>query len=133
MMDQMRQDASCLSPVEARKVYERVTQTVSIDESSFVMYFNDTINELMGKYRPKYVILPYSVFNDIEAIDDTVNVFGLYTQCIVDNIIYLINGDQNKKSDFINHAEQVYLTVFREINKDIGVNPMSYHTSDGRW
>lgn len=119
--------------ISARKIYERVTQTAAVDESSFIMYLNDTINELIGKYRIGYVILPDTVYNDSESIDDTVNVYGLYAQCIAENIIYLINGDANKKADFINHAEQVYTTLYYEINKGMGVTPMSYFTSDGRW
>ena len=125
-----------LNSVDLKKVYERVTQTVAVDESSFIMYLNETVNELIGKYRPRYVVLPDTVFSDIDSLDGTANVYGVYSQCIADNIVYNamnggINSDQNKKQDFLNRAQQAYITVYRELSKDLRVAPMNYHT--GRW
>ena len=99
------------------KIYERVTQTTAVDESSFIMYLNETVNELIGKYRPRYVILPDTVFTEVESIDDTLNVYDFYAQCITENIIFLITGDQNKKMEFINHAQQAYIAVYRELGR----------------
>ena len=108
-----------------------MTQTVAIDESSFIMYLNETVNELIGKYRPRYVILPDTVYNEIDNLDAIrinapINIYGIYSQCVTENIIYLINGDQNRKTDFINHAEQAYLTIYREICKGLRVKPLSF-------
>jgi len=104
---------------------------VAVDESSFIMYLNDTIMELIAKYRPRYVILPDTAFTDVERIDDTLNVYNIYSQSIAENIIFLINSDPNKKNDFINHAQQAYITVYRELCKNLSVKNMSYHTSTG--
>jgi len=97
------------------------------------MYLNDTINELIAKYRPRYVILPDTVFTEIERLDDTLNVYKIYSQSITDNIIFLINNDLNKKSDFINHAQQAYITLYRELCKNLSVKNMSYCTRSGWW
>jgi len=123
--------------VNVRKVFERVTQNRSLDESSFIMYFNDTINELIGKYRERYVILPAMVYTDIETINDTANVYGVYTQCVAENITYSANFKDEAfikfRGDFLTHAEEAYRAIYRDLLSHTAVTPLSYHTSDGWW
>lgn len=104
--------------MNTRSLYDRVCLTCPVDQNAFVAYFNDTVQSLISHYDMKYVYEDGISSGEISHINDMSGVRDVYADCIADNIMYLISGNDDRKVDFVNKADLAYKTVWREMSKN---------------
>lgn len=99
-----------------KKIFEKVNLVVPLEQRRFFNYFEDTVGELKAMYR-KFVLKN----NDAEyiaptSLEEKCPVLPLYTEAIVDNIIFLAGQGQeaNYKSEFMRKAREAYLAYWTE-------------------
>ena len=97
--------------MDTTALYDRVNLTAPLSKPEFVAYYNDSVTYLVGRYGKKYVC--DGDFTKLTRADDGSNVYELYSDAILNNILYLKANNPDRKTDFIQGAENVYKTVWR--------------------
>ena len=105
-----------------RAVYDRVNLTYPVGQNEFIAYFNDSVRSLAARYDAKFVFdrdedAEPQAFAEAESISGVSGVRQAYADCIADNILYLISGDEKHKVDFVNKCDMAYKTVWRSFAK----------------
>lgn len=104
--------------MNTRSVYDRVCLTNPVEQNKFVQFFNDSVRSLVGVYDSKYVFEEDTCdYSEIMHINDMSGVRDIYAECITDNVLYLVSGDNQKRVDFVNKADMAYKTVWRTFAK----------------
>lgn len=93
-------------------IYDAVTLTAPCTHNAFLTHFNASLMYLIAKYGLSYVIKSKKGYTKPESVYDDVPVYDDYAPAITDNIIYLITGNGERKTDFVMEAENAYKTVW---------------------
>ncbi len=95
-----------------KDIFEAVQVDTPCSQPKFLSYLHITVQFLISKYGEKYVvgksryIKPVSLDADI-AVDDA------YFTAIADNIAYMVSGNEDRKVDFVEEADNAYRYVWR--------------------
>lgn len=87
-------------------LYDRVCLTAPLSPKEFVAYFNDTVTELITMFGDKYVC--DGEYTELVSVNDGSNVYDMYSDAIVNNIIFLKTGNTDRKTDFLYKANKAY-------------------------
>lgn len=94
-------------------IFEKVNLIMPIEQRRFFNYFDDTVKELQAMYGD-FVLEKDADYIPPVAITDISAVLPLYAGAIVDNIIFLAGGDNDRKSEFIRKARYAYLKYWND-------------------
>lgn len=95
------------------KIFEKVNLTVPIEQRRFFNCFEDTVTELSSMYSG-FVFEKDTEFEPPKALSDDNVVLPLYTDAIVDNIIFLVTGEETRKSEFMRKSRAAYLKYWND-------------------
>lgn len=95
------------------EIFEKVNLVMPLEQRRFFNYFNDTVSELEGLYSG-YVFKSEGEYTPPQSLSDDSGVLPLYTQAVVDNILFLAGGEETYKSEFIRKSRSAYLEYWRE-------------------
>lgn len=95
------------------EIYEKVNLVVPMEQRRFFNYFEDTVNELMAMCSD-FVIEKGSKYTPPKALNEKNVVLPLYHGAIVDNIIFLSNGEETYKSEFIRKSRNAFLKYWND-------------------
>lgn len=95
------------------EIFEKVNLIVPIEQRRFFNYFEDTVNELQALYSD-FVFEKDAEYQPPKALSDENVVLPLYTQAIVDNIVFLADGEETRKSEFIRKSREAYLKYWND-------------------
>ncbi len=98
------------------KIYEHVCKVKPIPQDRFFAALNYTERELVSKYG-KDTVLDRAALIDIVRLDDDTGTKAAFDNAIIDNILYLVTGEEHYKTDFAAHAQYAYHTVWNEKNR----------------
>ncbi len=99
--------------MNVKDLYETITTTAPTTQNTFFTHLDTTVRYLIGRYGMAYTIeksFPYVKPDDLE---DDIPLYDEYYPAVCDNILYLLTGDNDRKTDFVEEAENAYLTVWR--------------------
>lgn len=95
------------------EIFEKVNLITPIEQRRFFNFLEDTVTELESLYNG-YVFDKDTVFAPPASLADENVVLPLYHNAIVDNIIFLENGEETRKSEFIRKSRNAYLKYWNE-------------------
>ena len=104
-----------------KKMYEAVNMRVPIDERTFFEYFNESVAELVLKYKAKYI---YTAFDEetnnptVSSLKDENPIFDLYHIAVLYNILYLCGLGDSYKTLSLSYADEAHLKKQKERNTD---------------
>lgn len=108
-----------------KKMYEYVNLRLSIDERTFIAFFNETVADLVLLYEAKYIYESEDNNTDeipkIDSLGDDNPIFEVYHIAILYNILYLCGLGDNFKSEYLQKAESAYLKKWNEASGKSGV------------
>ena len=97
-----------------RTLFERVTRYAKTDTASFLDFYNDSVRWLATRYGEKYVMDEGKRgVGEALSLDETSDVRDEYFTAMMDNIIFLINGSQDRYAMAQTAAEDAYTLVWR--------------------
>lgn len=94
-------------------LYEKVNLIVPLEQRRFFRALNDTISELEAAYYG-FVLQEGKEFVPINSLDDDWIVLPLYSDAIVDNILFLAGQSETYKGEFIRKAKAAYLKYWNQ-------------------
>ena len=72
---------------------------------------------ILARYGPKYVLIPGETYSRPAGLRADVPVYDEYMGAIYDNILFLLTGNGDRKTDYVAEAEDAYKTVWRGLNR----------------
>lgn len=93
-----------------KELYDRITAENPCGEPAFIRHLDSTVRALESRYGKKYVYA--SAYQKPLTIHDDISVYDEYFPAIVDNILFLITKDTDRKTDFIAEADYAYKTIW---------------------
>lgn len=97
-----------------KDIYETVLLTEPCPQPTFLSHLDTTVRSLIAKYGIRRVvnddayIKPRDINGDLAVRDE-------YTGAVVSNILYLLTGNPDHKTNYVAEAEYAYLTVWRDV------------------
>ncbi len=96
-----------------KEVFEDVNLVAPIEQRRFFNYFNNTVNELIGTHSD-FVIEKDAEYVPSESLDDDCAVRPLYRGAITDNILFMITGEEARKSEFIRKSQEAHTKYWND-------------------
>lgn len=93
-----------------KELYDRINAETICTEPNFIRALDTTVRTLETMYGKKYVYA--TSYQKPMTIRDDISVYDEYFPAIVDNILFLVTKDTDRKTDFINEAEYAYKAVW---------------------
>lgn len=98
------------------EIYESVTQTSATSPAVFLSHLDTTVRALIARHGVKYVCLPGQSYTKPEGTHDDIPIYEEYFPAIADNIRYLITANGDRKTDYVQEADDAFRRVWRRIN-----------------
>ena len=98
--------------LNVKDLYDTVTLTSDCSHNTFLTHLDTTINYLVGKYGVSKVIQGEAGYQRPRTVDTDIPIYDEYRAAICDNLLYLITGNSDRKTDFVNEANFAYKAVY---------------------
>ena len=95
------------------EIFEKVNLVTPIEQRRFLNYFEDSVAELEAMYNG-FVFKKGMTWQPPKSLSDESVVLPLYSNAIVDNIIFLSGGEESRKSEFIRKSREAYLKYWND-------------------
>lgn len=99
-----------------RDVFETLQVDTPCSQPKFFSYLATTVNLLVSKYGTRYVTGGQPVVK-AETLDEDIPVDDAYLTAIVDNIKYMLTGDEDRKTDYVQEADDAYRNVYGRLHR----------------
>ena len=103
--------------IRVDKLYESVSLKASVTERAFVDKLNSSISEIYNKCKlnpeTEYEEMPRAT-----SVKDTLDIDSRYLDSIHDNIIYLVTGNNDSKSEAIRKYREADTSVWNDNSKN---------------
>lgn len=99
-----------------KKMYEAVNLRTPIDERTFFEYFNESVAELVLKFKAKYIFTDDEKEKNpqISSLNEDNPIFDLYHIAVLYNILYLCGLGDAYKTMFLSYSEEANLQKEKE-------------------
>ncbi len=100
--------------INIKDIYDTVTLQTPCSHNEFLTHFDQTVRTLIANYRAQYVVLRGRIYAKPRTVNEDVPVHEEYFAPIVNNILYLLTADGDRKTDFVAEADAAYRSVWAE-------------------
>lgn len=100
-----------------QELYDKITLAQPCHKADFLAHFDTSVKSILARYGAKYVLIPGAVYVRPAGIEDEAPVYEEYMGAIYDNILFLLTGNGDRKTDYVAEAEDAYKTVWRSLNR----------------
>ena len=105
-----------IGKMNIKSIYDTVTLRHPCSHNQFLTHLDLTLRTLMSQFGMKYVISGDS-YCIPRSIEDDIPVFDEYYAAAVDNILFLLTGDGDRKTDYVAESSDAYKTVWSKLAK----------------
>ena len=91
-------------------LYDRVNLTAPLSKPEFIAFYNDSATYIVAKYGEKYTC--DGKYTELSKVEDGSNINNLYSDAIADNIVFLKTSNTDRKTDFVEKANNAYKTIW---------------------
>lgn len=113
-----------------KELYENVTHVQACSQDEFMSHVDTTVRALLARYDKEYVLLPKEVWIKHININDDLPVREEYFVAIRDNVLFLLTGNGDRKTDFVNEAEDAFKTVWKHKMRGKKFRSADYYSYD---
>ena len=97
-----------------KELYENVTQVEACGQDKFLSHVDTTVRALIARYGERYVLLPGNqAWIRVREIESEIPVYEAYFPAIRDNVLFMLTGNGDRKTDYVAEAEDAYKSVWR--------------------
>lgn len=107
------------------EIFEKVNLILPIEQRRFFNYFEDTVAELQAMY-DGFVFKKDTEYQPPKDLLDENVVLPLYHNAIVDNIVFLANGEETRKTEFLRKSRDAYLKYWNDNAKGRRIRRMRW-------
>ena len=101
-----------------KDIYEIVVEAAPCSQPKFLIYLDTTARSLIAKYGKKRVVEDGAYTNPLN-INSDIAIREEYRNAIVSNILYLVTGNPDYKTDYVAEAEYAFKTAWKADMKGV--------------
>lgn len=101
------------------EMYEKINLKTPIEQRKFFNYYDDSVNELISLYGERFTIEEEAFETPTTDLYGDNVVLPLYHNAIVDNILFMISGESDYKSEFVRKSKDAYLKYWNDRAKGV--------------
>ena len=98
-----------------KELYDKINLANPCHQADFITHFDTSVRAVIARYGTKYVVLPGAVYQRPGNMQDDVPVYEEYMNALYDNILYLLTGNGDRKTDYVAEADDAYKTVWKTL------------------
>ena len=109
-----------------KEMYEKVTMENPCGQAVFMSRLDTTVRSLIARYGKKYVVFRHQVYQRPVSVEDEIPVYEEYFPAILDNILFLTGGNPDRKTDYVQEAEDAYKSVSKSLLRGVKFRDADY-------
>lgn len=109
-----------------KDIFEVVQVDNPCSQPKFFSYLYTTMQLLVAKYSNRYVTGGIPITRP-DTLDMEIPVEDAYFPAIVDNIAYMVSGNEGRKIDYVEEAENAYRAVYGKLHSKAKMLPGGYY------
>ena len=109
-----------------KELYDKITLAHPCNQADFLTHYDTSVRAILARYGSRYVLLPGSEYVRPAGICDDSPVYEEYMNALYDNILFLLTGNGDRKTDYVQEAEDAYKTVWKRIMRNRRFVPDDY-------
>ena len=113
--------------MNTKSLYDCVTLRVTCSHNTFLTHLDLTVKSLMGRYKAPYVLRDAKVFTTPTSILDDIPVNEEYFSAIVANILNLLTGNVEFKSEYLSESDAAYKSVWSKKARKVKIRDRGYY------
>ena len=113
--------------MNVKDLYDMVKLRESCSQNEFLTYFDQTVRTLIGEYRAPYVVLTARIYSKPRTVNEDVPVYDEYYSAVLNNVLFLLTGDNDRKTDFVAESVAAYKSVWAGQMRGKRILDRGYH------
>lgn len=113
--------------MNVKDLYDAVRLRTPCSQNEFLTHFDQTVRTLIAQYRVPYVVLKARIYGKPRSVGDDVPIYDEYYSAILNNVLFLLTGDIDRKSDFVAEAVAAYKSVWSEKSRGLKFADRGYY------
>lgn len=113
-----------------KELYEKAVHEGQSSQAKFMAHLDTTVRALIARYGAKYVLLRNQVYQRPVSIEDEIPVYEEYFPAVLDNIRFLASGNTDRKTDYVQEAEDAYKAVWASLTRGDKFRASDYREHD---
>lgn len=109
-----------------KDIFEVVQVDNPCSQPKFLSYLYTTMQLLVAKYSNRYVTGGVPITRP-DTLDTEIPVDDAYFNAIVDNIAYMVSGNEDRKVDYVEEADNAYRNVYGKKHRRAQFTPGGYY------
>jgi hypothetical protein len=109
-----------------KEMYEKVTMENPCGQAVFMSRLDTTVRSLIARYGKKYVVFRHQIYQRPVSVEDEIPVYEEYFPAILDNILFLTSGNSDRKTDYVQEAEDAYKSVSKALLRGVKFRDADY-------
>lgn len=110
-----------------KSIYDTVVLRSPCSHNQFLTHLDMTVRTLTAQYSMPYVVLGGKSYGFPRSVENDIPVHEEYYPAIVDNILFLLTGDADRKTDYVQEAESAYKAVWSRMAKGRTIRGRGYY------
>ena len=112
--------------MNTKSLYELITLKNPCTQNEFLTYLDLTVKTLIAQYSMPYVISKGESWGIPRSVESDVPVEEEYFPALADNILFLVTGDGDRKTDYVAEAEAAFKSVWSRRAKGVKLRDRRY-------
>ena len=110
-----------------KSIYDTVVLRSPCSHNQFLTHLDMTVRTLTAQYSMPYVVLGGKSYGFPRSVENDIPVHEEYYPAIVDNILFLLTGDTDRKTDYVQEAESAYKAVWSRMARGRTIRGRGYY------
>lgn len=95
-----------------KDLYDAVKREAPCTQDEFLTFLDQTVRTFIAKYKFEYVIYPKRTYAKPRRVDEEIPVYDEYYPALLNNVLFLITKDSDRKTDSVEEAGNAYRAVW---------------------
>lgn len=109
-----------------KSLYDTVVLRSPCSHNEFLTHLDTTVRTLSAQYGLSYVITS-GTYGIPRYVDSDIPVYDAYYPAICSNILFLLTGDADRKTDYVAESDAAYKSVWSEKAKGRTLRDRGYY------
>lgn len=96
-----------------KHIYDAVKLNLpNCSQNEFLTALDQSVRTYIGAFKMPYVVVKGQTYGRPSSVDEDIPVYEEYFAALLNNVLFLISGDTDRKTDSISEAENAYRAVW---------------------
>lgn len=113
--------------MNVKSIYDTVVLRYPCSHNQFLTHLDMTVRTLTAQYSMPYVIEKGASYGIPRSVESDIPVYEAYFPAIVDNVLFLLTGENDRKTDYVQEADAAYKSVWSAMAKGRSIRDRGYY------